>query len=407
MKILLINKFYYLKGGAERYLFLLKEMLEREGHSVIVFSMEDTRNLPTSESKYFVSHVDFHRVRFGWQGLRTAGRMLYSFEARRKLTQLIKDEKPDIAHVFNIYHQISPSILSVLKKHRIPVVQTLFDNKLVSPNYLLYAHGGICEHGKGFRYYECIIHRCIKNSSVASALAAGEMYFHKLFRLYERNVDMFIAPSQFLVQILKEWGVRVKNIRVIPNFIRIPAERPMTVGTNILFFGRLSEEKGAMDLVRAAQGLPYPVVIVGNGPQTEALKALAHTLRLTNVTWHDFTSDKQELDRLINDARLVVVPSRCFENMPLAILEAFGHKKPVIAPSLGSMPELVQPGKTGLLYTPGSVNELREKILTLAGDERAIRQYGENAYRFVQRFSAERFYQEISKVYEELLSPHR
>jgi len=406
VKILLVNKFYYPRGGAERYFFLLKEMLEKSGHTVIVFSMQDDRNLPSPYSRFFVSHVDFDRVRFDWQGVRTAGRMVYSFEARRKLEQLIKEEKPDIAHLFNIYHQISPSILPVLKRHRIPVVQTLFDMKLLSPNYLLYAHGGICEHGKGFRYYECAFHRCIKGSFVASALAAIEMYFHKLAGFYEKNVETFIVPSHFLLEKLREWRVRIRDVRVIPNFIDVPKETPLSVGSDILFFGRLSEEKGVEDLVVAAQGLPYPVTIVGSGPQEAFLKKRASALGATNITFLGFVSD-DVLDQHIRESRLVVVPSRCYENMPLSILEAFARKKPVIAPSLGSMPELVQPGKTGLLYTPGSPDDLREKILTLAENETVMKQYSENAYRFVQRFSAERFYQDVSKVYEELLSRHR
>ncbi len=403
MRILLINKFYYPKRGAERIFFLLKSMLEAAGHTVIVFSMQDARNLPSPYSRFFVSHVDFERVRLNWQGLRSAGRMLYSFEARRKIAELITAEKPDIAHVFNIYHQISPSILQVLKKHKIPVVQTLLDAKLLSPNYLLYAHGGICEHGRGFRYYECVFHRCIKRSYLASALAAFEMSFHKLVGFYEKNVNAWIVPSRFLAEKIREWRVWIGNGRIIPNFIELPPEQPVTVGSDIVYFGRLSEEKGVIDLITAAKGLPYPVTIIGSGPQEGLLRTRANALGLSNVTFLGFLSDN-ELARRIREARLVVVPSRCYENMPLAILEAFAAQKPVIARDLGSMPELIRPGENGLLYRAGSADDLRAKIIELAGDPERLRQYGENAFAFAKQFDATTAFDAITKLYEELVS---
>ncbi len=217
MKILFVNKFYYLKGGAERYYFDLKNLFEREGHKVIPFSMEDKKNFKSDYSKYFVSNVELEKPGFSLKDLKTAGRIIYSFEAKKKIEELIKKEKPEIAHINNIYHQISPSILTVLKKYKIPMVQTLHDYKLICPIYILYSKGGICERCKKYRYYHCTFRKCTKNSRGASLINTKEMYWHKFLKIYENNIDLFISPSNFLRNKILEWGmIKPKKIIVLP-----------------------------------------------------------------------------------------------------------------------------------------------------------------------------------------------
>ncbi len=402
MKILLINKFYYLKGGAERHFFELKEMLERHGHEVVVFSMQDEKNIPSPYSKYFVSEVNFENVALNWQGLRTAGRMLYSFEARRKISQLLDAEKPDLVHVHNIYHQISPSILSAIKKRNIPIVQTLHDYKLLSPNYALFCHGKICECALGGKYYTCIRHRCIKNSYIASALSALEMYFHKTLQLYEKNIDVFICPSIFMARQLKRWGIRAKRIEQIYNFVSETAPTENVIGDYFVYVGRLSEEKGLPLLLEAFAGLPSKLKIVGTGPLEKELRQRVRTEGMKNVEFLGYR-EGEELSDIVSKSLAVVVPSQWYENCPLVILEAYQHGKPVIATEIGGIPELVRQGQTGYTFKLGSPNDLRKKIQLMIENTSRVDEMGQNAKAFSDQFRTEKYYQKLITIYESLV----
>ncbi|MFH1171540.1 MAG: glycosyltransferase family 4 protein [bacterium] len=405
MRILLINKFFFPKGGADRHFFALKELLERQGHDVSVFAMAHPKNLPSPYGRFFVSQVNFERVQFGWQGLRAAGRMLWSFEARKKLEQLIAEAKPEIAHLHNIYHQISPSILPVLKKHGIPIVQTLHDYKLISPNYNLYAHGGVCTHGLGGGWYECAMHRCIKQSFAASLMESLEMTLHRWMRIYENGVDVFLCPSDFLLRMISLHASVRRSIR-LPLFFDGVAEHSATVGTYALYAGRLSEEKGVMDLIHAMHGCAFPLKVAGDGPQRALLAGVIRSLGLRNVELLGNQSG-DALNGLYDGARCVVVPSRCYENFPLAILEAYAHGKPVVAADHGGMRELVEEGATGYRFSPGSVDGLRAALSRLMNDQAEAQRIGGNAHNYVAQFSRDQFYSQLMNVYASVLAPHR
>ncbi|MDP3964638.1 MAG: glycosyltransferase [bacterium] len=403
MKILLINKFYFLKGGAEKQFFDVKKLLEDHGHQVIVFSMQHEKNLPSPYSKYFVSKVDFEHVRFDWQGLRTAARMFYSIEARRKLDQLIHDHKPDVAHIHNIYHHISPSILPLLKKHRIPIVQTLHDYKLICPHYSLYSHGEICERSKGHNYWRCAIHKCVKNSLLASTLTALEMYFHKMTHIYEDNVDVFISPSKFLMDKLREWEAPVIEMIHMKNFFQANPSSPAINGEYLLFYGRLSEEKGIDLLLDAVKGLDIPVKIAGSGPDETVLREKARRENISNVEFLGFV-EGENLQRLIVNSGAVIVPSQWYENCPLVILEAFAYGKPVLGTRVGGIPELIEDGKTGMLFDLGDVAGMREAIQSVMSDKVLRQRMGEASRNEAQKYLPEKYYSKLVSLYESLQS---
>ena len=155
MKILNINKFFYLRGGAERYYFALSKLLEDNGHKIIPFSMKEEKNFPSSYSKYFVDNLELGNA--GLNIINKSIRPIWYKEAQKKLEALIKLEKPDIAHLHLIYHHLSPSILPILKKYNIPVVMTVHDYKLICPNYKLYTKNAVCKRCKGHKYYNAFI----------------------------------------------------------------------------------------------------------------------------------------------------------------------------------------------------------------------------------------------------------
>lgn len=365
MKIVFANKFYYLRGGAERYLFELRALLERHGHEVIPFAMRDKRDVATPWKKYFVSPVGTERVRLSASGLRTAGRMLYSFEAKRKFGRLLDAAKPELVHVHNIYHQISPSILPEAKKRGLPVVLTAHDYKLIAPNYSLFHDGAICERTKPDRFWEAVKHRCIKGSRIASALSAFEMTLHRRLGLYRDNVDLVIAPSRFVEALLVEYGIPEAKIVHVPHFVDAAAWTPSYDGSYALYVGRLSEEKGVDVLIRAAAGKKkIPVRIVGTGPDERRLKALAKELGAKNVEFAGFRGG-DDLKREYAGARFVVIPSVWYEVFGLIALEAYAAGKPVVATQIGGLAELVRDGETGLTASAGDAGDLAEKMAAL------------------------------------------
>lgn len=411
--ILQINKFHYIRGGAERYYFNLSRLLKQQGHKVIHFSMDDPRNFPSPFKDHFVSNLEISSPQMGLGGLKKAGRIIYSLESRNKMKELVKIYRPEIAHVHNIYHQISPSILSVLKKNNIPVVMSLHDYKLISPNYKFMCGARICEH-KG-HYYKEIFHRSIKNSYLASALCVAEIYIDKIFKLHQRNVDLFLAPSEFIKNKFVEYGFDERKIKVLPYTLEteeyssfLPTGRGKKF---ILYLGRLSEEKGIEVLIDAMGELNniYPnmagdvtLKIVGEGPLEEKLKLKVQNLNLNNIEFIGFKLGKA-LKQVVAESLAVVVPSAWYENSPLAIYEAMALGKPVIGSRVGGIPELVQENITGLLFEVGNHQELAAKIHYLLNNNERLLSMGEAARDACHKFNFKEHYGKIMEVYREVL----
>ncbi|MFA5131093.1 MAG: glycosyltransferase [Patescibacteria group bacterium] len=367
MKILQVNKFYYPKDGVSNYLLGLEAKLKEFGHEVKVFAMDSPKNIPCETHKYFVSYISFDAPGLinKW---RAFTRIFYSFEAKRKFTALVRDFKPDIIHIHNIYHQISPSILSVAIRYKIPVVMHLHDYKLICPNYKLFTRGAVCLRCKGGKYYNCFKNKCVKNSNLMSLAASWEMYFHhRIWRIYERAIKLFIAPSEFMKKTCIEFSWPAEKFICLHNFFNdlkypVPILSREQLGNYLLYFGRLSEEKGVEVLLSALTQTNEHLKIAGEGPEENALKTKVEKLGLKDrVEFLGFKTGL-ELDNLINQAKTVVIPSIWYENMPLNMLEALARGKIVLASDIGGLPEIIRDGENGFLFTARSANHLAEKI---------------------------------------------
>ncbi|MFQ6082628.1 MAG: glycosyltransferase family 4 protein [Candidatus Aminicenantia bacterium] len=407
MKILLVNKFFFLKGGAETSFFDTAEILQANGHKVVFFSMMHLENLDSLYSKYFVSRIDFENISSFIHKIKASGRILYSLEARKKLEELMKKEKPDITHLNNIHHQISPSILHTLKKYNLPIVMTLHDYKIVCPVYTMFSKGRTCEKCKGRKYYNCVLMRCCKDSYLKSFLNTLEMYLHhSILHIYDL-VDVFISPSKFLKDKIVEMGFNAKVFH-LPNFINVNDFIPSyTWNENtIVYFGRLSYEKGLVTLLSALKGLDIKCKIIGDGSLKESLKLKVKSEKIHNIEFLGYKFG-DELRNEIKSSACVVLPSNWYENNPRAILEAFALGKPVIGSRIGGIPELVKDYKTGLTFEPGNPNDLREKILYLFNNLDKMIEFGKNARKFVEKnFNPEKYYQELMKIYRIAIEKH-
>ncbi|MDX6534870.1 MAG: hypothetical protein QOF68_2614 [Gaiellales bacterium] len=398
-RILMINKFHYARGGAELYMLRLAALLEQHGSHVDYFAMHHPRNLPSETDRHFVSEVDFEDPPKGFRRLGMAGRTVYSLEARRKMRDLLAERPADLAHLHNIYHQLSPSILSSLRKRNVPVVMTVHDFKLVCPVYTLQSHGEICERCVGNGFSPAVKHRCNRGSLVGSLLVAGETWTHKKFGLYRNGIDIFITPSVFARDRLVKGGYPAERIRVIPNCVTAAVYEPQyEPGEKILYLGRLSREKGLDVLVRASALSGVPAQIAGEGPQRPELERLiAETGAPVELLGF---RQGNELAETVRAARAVVMPSRCHDNAPLAVIEAMAWGKPVAGSRVGGIPEIVRDGVDGLLVPYDDPVALGEAMTRLSGDDDLVANMGRSARaRVEERFDAPAHYAAVVEAY--------
>lgn len=409
MKILLANKFFYPKGGAETAFLQTGRLMEKMGHKVIYFSMKHPMNLETPYKKYFVSNVDYERGGLAYK-VKAALKLLYSFEAGRKMEELIQDERPDIAHLFNIYHQLSPSILYSLKRHSVPIVMTLNDYKMACASYLLLYKGKICKSCRGGNYYECLLKNCVKESRLKSLLNTFEMYLHhKVFHWYD-VVDMFISPSRFLQSKLHEMGFSQDNIIHLSHFSNIEDIKPSFghEDDSVIYVGRLSKEKGLDTLINAVKGSDrIHLKIVGDGPMREEIEERIRKEGIRNIRLlgHKIGS---ELEQEIRKSRAVVLPSLCYEVYGLSITEGYVLGKPAVGANIGGIPEVIQDNVTGLLFNPGDEIDLRKKIeFFIENPDKAV-EMGKNGRRFAEvELNPKIYYERLMQIYQMAFERHK
>lgn len=357
MRILQVNKFFDLQGGAEVYMHGLIDELESRGHVVHAFSTLGVKNLPSRDESYFVTRYHLDRSDGLWADLKKARNFLWNSEAKRAFARMLDDVKPDVIHLHNLYHHLSSSLLPEITKRGIPCVQTLHDYKLAAPNYPMFDHGAPCERSKGGKYYNVILHRCLSDKFIYNALAAIEMYFTKFRQAYERTVSIFLCPSRFMKEKMEDWGEPAGKLRYVPNptdWIEEPAVRG---GGYLIFAGRLSQEKGLESFIEAASKVPeLPIKIAGRGPLEEKLKTLVKEKGAHHIEFLGFVAPA-ELKKLRDRAEALVLPTLSYENASGSVLEAMSSGLPCLVTRTGGNPELVADGENGFLVKPGDAED--------------------------------------------------
>lgn len=411
MRILLVNKYFYRKGGAETYFFALAEGLRALGHDVAFFSMQHPNNEPSYWSKYFVSEKDYVGDISAFKKVQEASTLIYSFEARRKFEALLEEFKPDVIHMNNVHRQLTLSILDApyLKKHHVPVVYTAHDYILLCPAYtMVNGRGEVCDACLDRRFMHATKNVCVKGSRAKSLLASVEAEFLKYHHSYDK-IDAIIAPSEFMKSKLDEGGYAGRTI-AMQNFL---TDSQMAMGARVanthkfedaqagarpyfLFFGRLSKEKGILTLVRAflqaaglvggnadaqsddqsAQVLPvtWDLHIVGDGPERGAIEQLiasAGPQAASRIHLLGYKSG-EELQREVGNARFSVLSSEWRENMPYSGLESLAAQTPIIGAKIGGIPELVEESRTGFTFESGNIADLKDGLLKAAAVDEDI-----------------------------------
>ena len=412
MKIILVNYRYFISGGPERYYFNIKEILEQHGHEVIPFSVKSKRNLPNNYEKYFLDIVD-DEVYFAQAKkktprtiLKSFTRMFYSFEAKRKFKQLLKDTKPDLVYIMQMHNKISPSIVYAAKELKIPIIHRISDFQYMCPNALFYNDKKcVCEDCLKGKRWSCVKYRCVLNSPVYSAIKMAAKWLHDIMGV-TKCIDAFVVPSSFTLQKLHQYGIPMDKLYHIPTFFNLKETDPtVEYKSFVLFVGRIEKQKGLMTLVKALENTPYDLKIIGfsnDGYETtlkEYLKDKQHHIEFLGHKNFD------EIVPYLKTCLCTVVPSEWYDNFPNVILESFAYKKAVIATDIGSLPELIKNGETGLTFKYADIGDLKKKIKSMFDSPNKAASMGVNGYKtLVKEYSPQVHYVQLMNLFKNVIN---
>ena len=385
MRVLIIHNSYQRPGGEDAAVRAEAAMLESGGHRVIrYFRSNDEIQLQTLAEKASM-----------------AARTMWSMEAYRAIRQLVRSERPDIAHCHNLFPLISTSAYSACRAEGIPVVQTLHNFRLLCPGGALFREEETCEQCLRMKsLLPGVIHGCYRGSRPATALLASMISFHRRVGTWTERVDAYIALSEFARRKFAEGGLPSSKLEVKTN-VAPAQEKPRVVGDSAVYVGRLAPEKGLMTLLTAWKlaNISNPLRIIGDGPLRSELEAEAARFGLNQVHFDGQLDHDSVLDA-IRSSRFVVFPSECYENCPMAIIEAFSFGVPVIASRLGAAAEMVDDGQTGRLFEAGNIAELARILTRSFANSQEIEFTGINARaEFERKYESTKNLKALEQIY--------
>ncbi len=393
MRILIVNKFLYPNGGSETYIFEIGNMLRKMGHEVQYFGMEHEGRIVGNRIDCYTSNMDFHHAGV-MDKLKYPFQIIWSREAEKKMTAVLRDFQPDVVHFNNINFQLTPSVIEAVHRFdpQIRMVYTAHDYQWVCPNHMLKIPetGELCERCIDGDYSACTQNRCVHGSYLRSLLGAREGKYYRKRETYHL-VDTVICPSRFMEQVLQHHPAVHGRTVVIHNFLpedsgetSVSSERTRNY---VLYFGRYDQEKGIRTALSAARALPeIPFVFAGKGELEQEVKEAADSC--SNITNMGFLRG-EKLKTTIQNAAFSIFPSEWYENCPFTVVESQLNGTPILASDLGGTPELVLPGKTGETFRPGNAEILKDRIHGLWKDPKRLRQYQDNCLMFHEEAAKE------------------
>ena len=397
MKILMVNKFLYPKGGAETYVLKLGKILQEQGHKVQFFGLANEKNTVGNRVGAYVTNMDFGQgIR---KNLNAPFRIIYSVEARKKIRLVLDDFQPDVVHLNNIQFHLTPSIILETEKYRketgrtVKIIYTAHDYQLICPSHGLFdANVRICEKCLGGNYTHCLRTKCVKGSRAKSLLGMLDAYFWMWSKAYS-YIDKIICCSEFLKSKL-DIQQRFQNKTIaLHNFVDTVLPLDVQKEDYVLEFGHLSKDKGTLTLLEVAKRMPgIRFLFAGYGV------AEAEIAKVPNAEYVGFKTGK-DLEMLIRKAKVSVYPSEWYENCPFSVIESQMYGTPVIGSRMGGIPELIEEGCSGELFTAGDPDNLEQalrKLLAPGVTEAYIQGCGRQKFE-----TPDSYYQKLMRVYGE------
>jgi glycosyltransferase involved in cell wall biosynthesis len=399
MRILLVNSFYYRRGGDSAHVIELERLLKDRGHHVAVFAMDHPDNKASPWSSYWPPNVEYAKSHSPVDSVRLAFRSIYSFDVGKRFAALCQAFQPDVVHVHALHHHLTTSVIEAAKRRGIPIVWTLHEYRTVCPATSLLRHGSVCEACADGSYWHGLVGTCKAGSLGRSAAAVAESYLSRYLGLHSA-VDCYIAPSSFLRDLVVRMRLPVRRIEVLPNFhAGAPVSRTAD-GGGLLYAGRLSPEKGVDTLLEAIRGLSrVHLEVAGDGPSLESLRMQAEDCG-ADVRFRGWC-DQDAVRQAMREAQLLCVPSVWYENCPIVVLEAMEVGLPVIASDIGGLHELLAGGGCGLLVRPGDSKAWRTALDDALGDPGRMGFLAETAHaRLLSRHDPRGFVDSLELIYE-------
>jgi glycosyltransferase involved in cell wall biosynthesis len=386
MKIVLVHNTYQWPGGEDVIVNQELDLLRSAGHQVLEYRRSNHE---------IVNDTVLHQITL-------AQRAVWSNDTFQDFRALLRREKPDVVHVHNTFVMISPSIYWACAKENVPVVQTLHNFRLFCPQGTFLRDGKICEECTQHSLLRSLAYRCYHGSKLASGAAALVSAAHRRAGTWNHKINCYIALSQFARKKFAQGGLPPEKLLVKPNFV-YPDPGPRTSpGDCALFVGRFTPEKGLPTLLSAWPQINthVPLVIVGDGPLRESLEAQAAQSSHSSVIFRGYLSRHETLETL-KRAKFLLYPTECYEQAPVTILEAYACGVPVIASSLGPIEEVVEDGRTGLLFRPRDAAHLAEKIQWALTHEEHLESMGKTARaKYETHYSGEVNYRRMMEIYD-------
>jgi glycosyltransferase involved in cell wall biosynthesis len=393
MRVLLAHNYYRQPGGEDVVFANEAELLRRNGHTVIEYTERNSR-------------ID------GMNRVRVAAQTVWSSPARKRLLNLLGAERPDVIHFHNTFPLLSPSVYSACRELRVPVVQSLHNPRLLCPAATFYRNGQVCEDCLDRKIpWPSTLHGCYRSSRVQTAVVASMLAVHRWLNTWAKNVDAYVVFTEFYRRKFIDGGLPEDKLVVKPHFVfPDPVMKAPALGKHVVFIGRLQAEKGIHTLLRAWQKAPViPLKLIGEGPLMNEVRSFIDSHGLQNNVDAGGYLRRDAVLAALKQSLVLVWPSEGhYETFGLVAVEAFACGVPVVASRAGAMAEMVEDGRTGLLFIPGDPDDLAAKIRWAVENPEAMTRMGENARRkYESRYTAEKNYEMLLAIYERVIGTTR
>lgn len=392
MKIIQINNYPYRRGGAESVFFNVIDLLRSKGHEVIAISRDIKGFNDEKKVDYLIPQENFFLSRF------------YSYNAKKILQSILEKYRPDIVHIHNIIGGISFSILPVIKNFNIPIVATIHDFRLICPvSIMINGKGEICEKCKRGRYYQSILNECHPEGLIRNSFVVLESYLRDFFINHENYYGAYLFVSHFTKEKYLEFYPELSNKSfVLYNFTQ-KFDSEIRRGNYFFYFGRYDREKGLLTLLKAFQQLKeFQLLLAGRGPYESYIESFNSSGNILNVGFKQGDS----LNKLIKNSEFVIIPSECYENLPMSVIEALSLSKPIIVSGLGGLKEIVENSVAGFEFQAKNVVDLISVIKYAKSiSDQEYSRLANNAYNFaINNFDQENFYSKLISIYQKAIN---
>lgn len=390
MKILYIYNLYQQSGGENQWVQSEPDLFQARGHEVVIYRRDN------SEIRDFSL---WKRASLFWESA-------WSSESYEAVRALIRRERPDVAHVYNTLALITPSVYYACREEGVPVVQTAYNYRLLCPAANFLRKGRVCEDCVEHSLWRSVGYGCYRDSRLQSAALAWTLHSHRRRGTWNEMVNIYIVPTEFMRGKLIEGGLPGEKIVVKPNYHEPdPGMRAASDGF-ALYVGRLTPEKGVRTLLAAWQALdrPIPLRIIGDGPLREELMKIAardpqRRIELLGAIPH------ADVIKQIKGSAMLILPSEWYEAFPHVILEAFACGVPILASRIGTLPDVIRDGVSGLLFDPGQAADLAAKVEWIIDHPEAAQRIGaQGRTQYKAEYTADRNYERLLEIYRGLMA---